>query len=54
MCKKEVKYRAEKLTDAVYYRLQEQRPKKHLENHDKSFFVFFITSHPFNSLAADK
>ena len=41
MCKKEVKYRAEKLADAVYYRLQEQRPKKHLENHDKSFFVFF-------------
>lgn len=41
MCKKEVKYRAEKLADAVYYRLQEQRPKKHLENHNKSFFVFF-------------
>lgn len=54
MCKKEVKYRAEKLADAVYYRLQEQRPKKHLENHDKSFFVFFITSHPFNFLEADK
>lgn len=54
ICKKEVKYRAEKLADAVYYRLQEQRPKKHLENHDKSFLFFFITPHPFNFLEADK